>query len=200
MRRSEAHLQAQACRARLGRVHVAVGHRRRLAGQLRLVEVLDVVDLAVEQVEHVERQLGVGTELAADAQVGQSPSCTSARCCLRSARPGRGSAAAAWPTRGPGRAAWRPPRPRGRSRWGCGRRCRSAHGSTRSRRRAATTAPAPSGCSTRRRAACWPRSARWCRRRPRRPARSRSSGSTARANSAARRSLRCARRTRSLWP
>ena len=50
---------------------MAVGHRVGLAGQLRLVEVLDVVDGAVEQVEDVECQRGVSRQLVGDAQVGR---------------------------------------------------------------------------------------------------------------------------------
>ena len=42
-----------------------------LPWQLGLVEVLDVIDLAVEQIEDIERQLGPGRELAAHPQVGR---------------------------------------------------------------------------------------------------------------------------------
>ena len=61
---------------------------------------------------------------------------------------------------------------------------------------AATTAAAPSGCSTRRRAPARTARLRWCRRRRCRPARSRTRASRTRSSSAAPGRPRCARRAR----
>src|SRR6266850_3758150 len=56
-------------RARLGRMEVAIGNRRRFACEPRFVVVLDVLDLALEQVQHIERELDAFVEAPAGARV-----------------------------------------------------------------------------------------------------------------------------------
>src|SRR5262245_26532842 len=65
----EADLERQPHRAWLCGMDMTIGHGAGLGRQARLVEVLDVVHLAIEHVEHIECELAALTESTAQAQI-----------------------------------------------------------------------------------------------------------------------------------
>ena len=185
---------------RLCRVRVDAGDRVCFARQSRRVVVVDVADLAIGEVEHVDHQLELLARPPAEPCVEQGRG-TRAHAVVfdQRARPDVAQTQAAEPravvVEGQAERC-------SRARWRRGCSCRpgrcrgSARATGRGRNRRSRPVAASSSWRTRCPGGGSGGSPRWCRRRRRTPARSRGRGATARSRSAVRAAANCASRAR----